>query len=108
MKMDAVPGITTTLWLTPTITSDSMKLITKNPNFVYEIACDQLCGKGHYAMRGTIIVESQAKYDEWLAKQQTYYATANPSAAPTAPAAPAVDSAATPAKVEAGKEISMK
>lgn len=105
MKMDAVPGITTTLWLTPTITSDSMKLITKNPNFVYEIACDQLCGKGHYAMRGTIIVETQAKYDQWLAKQQAYYATANPSAAPAAAAA---DGAATAPKAEAGKEISMK
>ncbi len=101
MKMDAVPGITTTLWFTPTITSDSMKLITKNPNFVYEIACDQLCGKGHYAMRGTIIVESQAQYDKWMASQPAYAVGNDPSrqAAP-APAAPeAADSA---------KVISMK
>jgi cytochrome c oxidase subunit 2 len=35
LKMDAVPGITTTLWLTPTITTDSMKTITKNPNFFF-------------------------------------------------------------------------
>lgn len=106
MKMDAVPGITTTLWLTPTITSEKMKEITKNPNFVYEIACDQLCGKGHYAMRGTIIVETQAQYDEWMAKQQSYYASSNPAAAPAAPA-PATDSAAAP-KVEGEKKISMK
>lgn len=87
MKMDAVPGITTTLWFTPTITSDSMKTITKNPDFVYEIACDQLCGKGHYAMRGTIIVETQEEYNKWLAKQQSYYAGNNPEAAAPAAAA---------------------
>jgi cytochrome c oxidase subunit 2 len=104
MKMDAVPGITTTLWFTPTITSDSMKLITKNPNFVYEIACDQLCGKGHYAMRGTIIVETQAQYDKWMASQSSYYATANPAAAPAAPAADAKDAPA----ADSTKVISMK
>ena len=104
MKMDAVPGITTTLWFTPTITSDSMKLITKNPNFVYEIACDQLCGKGHYAMRGTIIVETQAQYDKWMASQSSYYATANPDAAPAAPAASANDIPA----ADSTKVISMK
>lgn len=90
MKMDAVPGITTTMWFTPTITTAEMKEITKNPNFVYEISCDQMCGKGHYSMRGTIIVETQAEYDKWLASQTPYFA-------PSAPAAPAADSAAAPA-----------
>ncbi len=84
MKMDAVPGITTTLWFIPSITTDSMKQITKNPDFVYEIACDQLCGKGHYSMRGTVIVETQAQHDKWLASQQSYYSQNNPSAAPAA------------------------
>lgn len=82
LKMDAVPGITTTLWMTPTITTDSMKTITKNPNFVYEISCDQMCGKGHYAMRGTVIVQTQAEYDKWLSEQKSYYATNNAPAAP--------------------------
>ena len=82
MKMDAVPGITSTLWFTPTITTDSMKQITKNPDFVYEIACDQLCGKGHYSMRGTIIVETQAQHDAWLLTQKSYYSSNNPNAAP--------------------------
>jgi len=90
MKMDAVPGITTTLWFTPTITSDSMKAITNNPDFVYEIACDQLCGKGHYAMRGTIIVQTQAEYDKWIASQQSYYALNNAAPAP-ADAAPVAE-----------------
>ncbi len=104
MKMDAVPGITTTLWFTPTITSDSMKLITKNPNFVYEIACDQLCGKGHYAMRGTIIVETQAQYDKWMTSQSSYYATANPAATPAVPAAEVKDAPV----ADSTKVISMK
>ncbi|MBL7713646.1 MAG: cytochrome c oxidase subunit II [Chitinophagaceae bacterium] len=93
LKMDAVPGITTTLWFTPTITSAEMKEITKNPNFVYEISCDQMCGKGHYSMRGTIIVETQAEYDKWLASQAPYFAPAAPAAAPAADSA----AAATPA-----------
>ena len=93
MKMDAVPGITTTLWFTPTITTAKMKELTHNPDFVYEIACDQLCGKGHYSMRGTIIVETQAEYDAWLLMQPSYYSQNNPSAAPAAmPAAPKTDS----------------
>lgn len=103
MKMDAVPGITTTLWFTPTITSDSMKLITKNPDFVYEIACDQLCGKGHYAMRGTIIVETAEQHAKWLASQPPYYATVNPQAAP----APAAEEAKGEEK-GSDKAISMK
>lgn len=83
MKMDAVPGIITTLWFTPRYTTAQMKEITKNPNFVYEISCDQMCGKGHYAMRGTVVVETEAEYKAWLASQQTYYAINNaPAAAP--------------------------
>jgi len=88
MKMDAVPGITTTMWFTPTITTDSMKEITHNPDFVYEISCDQMCGKGHYSMRGTVIVETQAQYDAWMAKQQPYYAGNSKPAAPAPGAAP--------------------
>ena len=62
-----------------------MKKITNNPDFVYEISCDQLCGKGHYSMMGTIIVQTQAEYDKWINSQQTYYASVNPSAAPAQP-----------------------
>ena len=105
MKMDAVPGITTTLWFTPTITTEQMKSITHNPDFVYEISCDQLCGKGHYSMRGTIIVETQAEYDKWMATQQTYYAGNNPAAAPAAPV-PAADS--TKSKTDSVKAVTMK
>ncbi len=67
MKMDAVPGIPTTMWFTPKYTTEEMKVRTGNPNFVYEISCDQMCGKGHFSMRGIIIVESEQDYKKWLA-----------------------------------------
>lgn len=99
-KMDAVPGITTTIWFTPSISTDEMKKITNNPNFVYEISCDQMCGKGHYSMRGTVIVHNtQAEFNEWQAAQTPDYVTNfasknKPAADSTKPAAaPKADSA---------------
>lgn len=85
MKMDAVPGITSRMWFTPTITTTEMKKKSGNENFVYEISCDQMCGKGHYSMRAVVIVETQAEYDAWLNKQQSYYAQTHPEATPVAP-----------------------
>ena len=73
MKMDAVPGIPTTLWFTPKYTTEEMRVKTGNPNFVYEISCDQLCGKGHFSMRGVVTVEKEAEYDKWLAQQKPEY-----------------------------------
>jgi cytochrome c oxidase subunit 2 len=79
MKMDAVPGIPTTMWFTPIYTTEQMKVRTGNPNFTYEISCDQMCGKGHFSMRGVIIVESEADYEKWLSQQKSEYATAFPA-----------------------------
>jgi cytochrome c oxidase subunit II len=87
MKMDAVPGIPTTLWFTPKYTTEEMKVRTNNPNFVYEISCDQMCGKGHFSMRGVIIVESMDEYKAWLKTQEPAYWTYNPAAKPAAPTA---------------------
>jgi cytochrome c oxidase subunit II len=76
MKMDAVPGTPTTMWFTPRFTTKEMKEKTGNPNFVYEISCDQMCGKGHYSMRGVVEVVSQAEYDAYMIKQEPKYKTA--------------------------------
>lgn len=94
MKMDAVPGIVTTMWFTPLYTTAEMKKITGNPDFVYEISCDQMCGKGHYSMRGTVIVHTEKGYELWLKEQQSYYAQNNADAAAPAEgdAAQAADS----------------
>lgn len=83
MKMDAVPGIPTTMWFTPTKTSKQMIEETGNANFVYEISCDQMCGKGHTGMRGTIIVETQEEFDAWMAGKKAQYLVANPDKDPS-------------------------
>lgn len=75
MKMDAVPGTPTTMWFTPTITTKEMIKKSGNPDFVYEISCDQMCGSGHTNMRGRIIVETQAEFDAWMATQKPAWAT---------------------------------
>lgn len=73
MKMDAVPGIPTTLWFTPKYTTEDMKTRTGNPNFEYELSCDQMCGKGHFSMKGAIVVETQEQFDKWMAEQKPEY-----------------------------------
>jgi cytochrome c oxidase subunit 2 len=73
MKMDAVPGTPTTLWFTPIFTTKQMREKTGNPDFVYEIACDQMCGKGHFGMRGVIEVVTPKEYREYMIKQRPEY-----------------------------------
>ena len=85
MKMDAVPGVITTIWFTPKYTTKQMKEITGNPDFVYEISCDQMCGTGHYAMRGTVVVVTQAEYDAWKMMQKPYYAAMHAAPSEAAP-----------------------
>lgn len=93
MKMDAVPGTPTTMWFTPTKTTKEMQKELNNPEFVYEISCDQMCGKGHTSMRGTLIVETQAEYDAWMSQQKSQYSKAfPPKETPAATPAQPVDS----------------
>lgn len=94
LKMDAVPGIPTTLWFTPIYTTKEMREKTGNPNFTYEISCDQMCGNGHYSMKGIIEVVDQEEYDLWMAKQKPQYYTAFPDKDPTAVPATTTDSTA--------------
>jgi cytochrome c oxidase subunit 2 len=77
MKMDAVPGTPTTMWFTPKYTTEEMKKITNNPDFEYEIACDQMCGNGHYSMKGIVKVVSPSEYILWRAQQKTAYSAIN-------------------------------
>lgn len=73
VKMDAVPGIPTRFWFTPTITTEQMREKTGNPDFNYELACAELCGRGHFAMRKVVVVVTQEEYEAWLEKQRFYY-----------------------------------
>jgi cytochrome c oxidase subunit 2 len=63
VKMDLVPGLVSYVWLTP------------EKNGTYDILCEELCGVGHYTMRGRITVQDQADFDAWLAKQPTFAET---------------------------------
>ena len=83
LKMDAVPGTPTTLWFTPKYTTKEMKEKTGNPNFQYEISCDQMCGNGHYSMKGVIEVVTQAEFDVWMAQQKPNYYAAFPDKDPS-------------------------
>jgi len=98
LKMDAVPGIPTTLWFTPKYTTAQMKEITGNKDFVYEISCDQICGSGHYSMRGVIIVETQEEHDAWMAGKKPQYVTVKEGAAPAAADSTSAAAAATMSK----------
>jgi cytochrome c oxidase subunit 2 len=100
MKMDAVPGTPTTMWFTPKYTTEEMKKITNNPNFEYEIACDQMCGNGHYSMKGLIKVVTRDEFILWRAKQEPGYKPATATApAPAAQPATADTAKATGALV---------
>ena len=57
VKQDAIPGIAQPVWFTPTRTGE------------WEIACSQLCGLGHYRMRGFYTVETQTEFNAWLAEE---------------------------------------
>jgi cytochrome c oxidase subunit 2 len=87
-KMDAVPGTPTTLWFIPKFTTEEMKKKLGNPDFDYEISCDQMCGRGHYTMRGIVKVVSEEEFILWQAKQVPNYTQLFPDKAPGGPAAP--------------------
>jgi len=70
VKQDANPGFTIPVWFTPTVTTAEMRQRTGNAEFQYEIACAQLCGLGHYRMRGYVTVLSQQEFAAWMDAEQ--------------------------------------
>jgi cytochrome c oxidase subunit 2 len=69
VKQDATPGIDTPVWFVPTVTTAEMRARLRNPNFDYEIACSQLCGLGHFRMRGILTVTTDQEYQAFLAEE---------------------------------------
>jgi cytochrome c oxidase subunit 2 len=82
LKQDAVPGTPTSLWFTPKFTTQEMKEKMHNPDYDYEISCDQMCGNGHYSMKGIIKVVTQEEFDVWMAQQKPNYYAAFPDKDP--------------------------
>jgi cytochrome c oxidase, subunit II len=67
VKQDAVPGMSTRIWF------DSMRVGH------WEIACAELCGLGHYRMKGFVTVETPEEYEKWLSEQAEQPAPAAPA-----------------------------
>lgn len=53
-KQDALPGMNFPIWFEPTLAG------------TFEIGCAQLCGLGHYRMKGTVIVKTAEEFDAWM------------------------------------------
>jgi len=70
LKMDAVPGMPTSFWFTPTKTTEEMKEETGNEDFRYEIACTEVCGRAHFSMRIYVVVHEPDEYKEWVEQQR--------------------------------------
>jgi cytochrome c oxidase subunit 2 len=60
VKQDLLPGHQTRVKFTPIRTGE------------FELACAELCGLGHYTMRGTVHVREPHEFEEWLSKQFTF------------------------------------
>lgn len=91
VKQDAVPGMSTRIWWDATRTGH------------WEIACAELCGLGHYRMKGFVTVETPEEFAAWIAAQEAQVAAekaaANPATPPsnvTPPAAAGQEAKSTP------------
>lgn len=72
VKMDAVPGMLTLFKFTPKKTTKQMREETGNPNFNYEMACTEICGKGHFTMKFAVVVDDPETYAKWKASQDSW------------------------------------
>jgi cytochrome c oxidase subunit II len=72
VKMDAVPGMPTTFWFTPTKTTAEMRNDLNNDKFNYELACTEVCGNGHFAMRMVIVVDEPEEFNKWVTEQEPW------------------------------------
>jgi cytochrome c oxidase subunit 2 len=57
LKQDVVPGMKQFVWF------------KANRTGVFDVVCAELCGWGHYKMRGRLTLESRESFDRWLADQ---------------------------------------
>lgn len=69
VKQDAIPGMEVPVHFRPLKTTG---------NETWEIACAQLCGLGHYRMKGQYRVETKADFDKWMASQTPVVASISP------------------------------
>lgn len=75
VKMDAVPGMPTKFWFIADKSTADMRAELGNPDFKYEIACTEVCGRSHFAMKLILVVDEPADYEKWKKEQKTLLAT---------------------------------
>ncbi|MHA8051607.1 cytochrome c oxidase subunit II [Aquirufa sp. ROCK-SH2] len=78
VKMDAVPGMPTKFWFTPTISTEEMRAKLGNSEFNFKLNCTEICGRGHFGMAITVFVDEPADYAKWKAEQKPFL-TLNPT-----------------------------
>jgi cytochrome c oxidase subunit 2 len=75
VKQDAVPGMEIPVWFEATMTTEEFLETTKGSareGKGFEIACAQLCGLGHYRMKGFLTVHDDEGYAAWLDEEAAY------------------------------------
>jgi cytochrome c oxidase subunit 2 len=72
VKMDAVPGMPTQFKFKVTKTTQQMRDELNNQNFNYEMACTEICGRGHFSMKMIVVVDDQETYEKWKASQEAW------------------------------------
>ena len=75
VSQDAIPGMTIPVHFTATSTSEEFlktAVGTKREGKSLEIACAQLCGLGHYRMKGYLTIHQMDNYLSWLDEQAEY------------------------------------
>ena len=75
VSKDAIPGMSIPVHFQATMTSDEFletAIGTPREGMGLEIACAQLCGLGHYRMKGYLTIHESEGYNAWLAEQAAY------------------------------------
>ena len=75
VSQDAISGMEIPVWFKATMTSEEFLETAKGTareGMGFEIACAQLCGLGHYRMKGYLTVHDDKGYGEWMDEQQEY------------------------------------
>ncbi len=73
VQINAVPGMTNYFQFTPTVTTEEMRDRLGDYNYDFVMLCNKICGSGHYNMQKKVVVVTEEKYKEWLAKQNKYF-----------------------------------
>jgi len=71
-QMYCQPGMRTQFKLTPTKTTEEMREQEGEPEFDYELACNQVCGAAHYNMKATVVIQEESKFRDWLAEKEPF------------------------------------